>query len=206
MVNRGTINYLNWVFGACLLVCAGRPLLAVADEVASDALALKNAEQSEGLAETEKVTPDPEKQIPVTASTFVCLQELHAVRGFFVGNLLGKLEETVAAATQPNGATYPAGSVVQLIPTEVMIKHRKGWNPATRDWEFFELTVSQAGSKINVRGTTEVINKFDGNCFECHQKAAPQWDMICEHDHGCDSLPIPNFVIRMIQDGDPRCE
>ena len=149
---------------------------------------------------------DSGKAIPVTENSFVCLKEMHPVRGFFVSNLLGKLDDTVAAAMSPEGAIYPPGSVVQLIPAEVMIKHHKGWNIKTNDWEFFELDVSEEGSTIKVRGTTQVVNKFGGNCFECHQKAEPQWDFICEEDHGCDSLPIPGFVIRWMQRSDPRCE
>lgn len=153
----------------------------------------------------EKIT-DASKAIPVTEQSFVCLKEMYSVRGFFVGNLLGKLDDTVAAAMSPEGAMYPPGSIVQLIPTEVMIKHHKGWNSITSDWEFFELEVSEQGSKIKVRGGTQVVNKFGGNCFACHQKAAPQWDLICEKDHGCDSLPVPDFLIRWAQRNDPRCD
>ena len=149
---------------------------------------------------------DPSKKIPVTDDTFVCLKNMHSIRGFFVDNILGNLDDTVAAAMQPEGAPYPPGSVVQLIPTEAMIKHHKGWSTQTLDWEFFELDVSEAGTKIKVRGTTRVKNKFGGTCFECHQKAKPQWDLICEQDHGCDPLPIPDFLIRMTQRGDPRCD
>ena len=149
---------------------------------------------------------DPGKAIAVTDESFVCLKKMHPVRGFFVGNLLGKLDDTVAAAMSPEGAIYPPGSIVQLIPTEVMVKHHEGWNAKTSDWEFFELAVSEEGSKIKVRGTTQVVNKFGGNCFECHQKAEPQWDFICEDDHGCDSLPVPDFIIRWTQRGDPRCD
>jgi hypothetical protein len=150
--------------------------------------------------------PDPGKAITVTAESFVCLKKMYPVRGFFVGNLLGNLDVTVAAAMQSEGASYPPGSIVQLIPGEAMIKHHPGWNAATNDWEFFELDVSEQGTKIKVRGTTQVVNKFGGNCFECHQKAKPQWDFICEQDHGCDPLPIPDFIIRWSQRGDPRCD
>lgn len=155
-------------------------------------------------SEQENMT-DPSKEILVNEDSFVCLKKMHPVRGFFVGNLLGQLDATIAAANQPEGAFYPPGSIVQLIPTEVMIKHHKGWSEKTNDWEFFELIVSEEGSKIKVRGTTQVINKFGGNCLECHQKAKPQWDFICEEDHGCDPLPIPDFLIRWAQKGDPRC-
>jgi len=154
-----------------------------------------------------QVSPDEaSKAIPVTIDDFVCLDDMTAVRGFFVANLLGNIDATVAAAKNKSGATYPPGSVVQLIPAEVMVKHRPGWNPVTNDWEFFELDVAEEGSKIKVRGTTNVINKFGGNCFSCHSKAAPQWDLICEKNHGCDSLPIPDFLIRMTQNSDERCQ
>ena len=85
---------------------------------------------------------DPSKEIPVTNDTFVCLKNMHSVRGFFVDNILGNLDDTVAAAMQPEGAPYPPGSVVQLIPTEAMIKNYKGWSTKTNDWDFFELYFS----------------------------------------------------------------
>jgi hypothetical protein len=150
--------------------------------------------------------PDSSIEILVTENTFVCLKNMHSVRGFFVGNLLDNLNGTVAAAMQPEGAPYPPGSIVQLIPTEAMIKHHKGWSTKTNDWEFFALDVSEKGTKIKARGTIHIKNKFGGNCFECHQKAKPQWDFICEEGHGCDSLPIPAFLIRWAQRNDPRCD
>ncbi len=146
------------------------------------------------------------KQIAVSDATFKCLTEMTPVRGFFVANLLGKLEETVKVASSPTGGRYPPGSVVQLVPFEVMVKHREGWNPTTNDWEFFELDVSSAGSKIRVRGVTEVVNKFNGNCFGCHVRARPEWDLICEKDHGCLPLPITTAQIIAIQKADPRCK
>jgi hypothetical protein len=87
-----------------------------------------------------------------------------------------------------------------------MVKHKNGWNPATKDWEFFELTVSGEGGKIKVRGATEVVNRFGGNCFGCHVAAKPEWDLICEKDHGCAPLPITTAVIEGIQKADPRCK
>jgi hypothetical protein len=148
---------------------------------------------------------DDSKKIPIDDQTFKCLQEMTPVRGFFVANLLGKLDDTLKVAKSPTGGRYPPGSVVQLVPTEVMVKHKEGWNPATKDWEFFELTVSNEGSKINVRGVTDVVNRFGGNCFGCHVAAKPEWDLICEKDHGCAPLPIPTERIVAIQKADPRC-
>lgn len=84
------------------------------------------------------------------------------------------------------------------------IKRRRGFSPATNDWEFFFLNVS-AQSTIQTRGAAETQNAFGGNCFDCHVKAEAKWDLICEQTHGCDPLPIGADTIQQIQDGDPRC-
>jgi len=52
---------------------------------------------------------------------------------------------------------YPPGSAIQLIPTEAMVKHDKGFNTATHDWEFFDLDVSKDGTQIRKRGTADVV-------------------------------------------------
>ena len=77
--------------------------------------------------------------VAVNEDTFDCIRDMTAVRGFYVDNLLGDVEATVAVANSPTGGVYPPGSVVQLVPGEVMVKHGKGFSPATKDWEFFEL-------------------------------------------------------------------
>ncbi len=158
------------------------------------------------LSVTSTVWSDDSKQLAVTDNTFKCLQEMTPVRGFFVANLLGKLDDTLTVANSLTGGRYPPGSVIQLVPTEVMVKHKEGWNPTTKDWEFFELNVSSEGSKIKVRGTTAVVNRFGGNCFGCHVAAKPEWDSICEKDHGCAPLPITTDRIVAIQKADPRCK
>jgi hypothetical protein len=150
-------------------------------------------------------TPAPTK-MEITDSTFKCLTQMTRVRGFYVDNLLGNLEGTLKVANSTTGGSYPSGSVVQLVPTEVMVKHEAGWNKSTNDWEFFELNVTAEGSKIKVRGVTEVVNRFGGNCFSCHVKAQPEWDLICESDHGCAPIPLKPEQIATIQKGDPRCK
>jgi hypothetical protein len=152
--------------------------------------------------------------VEVSKDSFKCLTKMTPVRGFFVDNLLGNLEDTLAAAEATNGAVYPVGSVVQLVPTEVMVKRENGYNATTKDWEFFELAVSPLGSEITVRGAFEVVNKFGGNCFACHIKAEPKWDMICEQDHGCEPITfkhegkdvtLTQAMIKGAQKADPRC-
>jgi len=145
------------------------------------------------------------KEVQVTEDNFRCLANMTPVRHFFVDNLLGDLEGTLTVANSEEGGDYPPGSVVQLVPTEVMVKHGKGWNAPTRDWEFFELNVSSEGSLIRNRGFADVVNRFGGNCFGCHIKARPEWDLICEKDHGCDPIPVTVEQILQLQQADPRC-
>lgn len=140
------------------------------------------------------------------ADTFGCIRDMTPVRGFFVDNLDGNLEGTLEVANSPAGGRYPAGSVVQLVPTEVMVKREEGFSPVTNDWEFFELEVSPEGSSITARGFADVVNRFGGNCFGCHVKAEPKWDLVCEQNHGCDPIPLTPTMLQAIQKTDPRCE
>ncbi|MBV1900375.1 MAG: hypothetical protein KUG56_01755 [Kordiimonadaceae bacterium] len=146
-----------------------------------------------------------DKTVEVDANSFKCMAEMEKVRHFFVDNLLGDLDATLAVAQSKKGGVYPAGSVVQLVPTEVMVKREAGWSPRTKDWEFFEIDVSVTGSEIKVRGTDKAVNKFGGNCLECHERARPKWDMICEKGHGCLPIPVSRKQIAMLQQADPRC-
>ena len=144
-------------------------------------------------------------EMEITADTFKCLADMTPVKHFYVDNLLGDLEATVAVANSDEGGVYPPGSVVQLVPTEVMIKRKQGYNAVTRDWEFFELDVSAEGSTIRNRGFADVVNKFGGNCFGCHIQARPEWDLICGKDNGCQPIPVTDEQILAIQKADPRC-
>lgn len=146
-----------------------------------------------------------EPKIKVTDDSFKCITEMTKVRHFYVDNLAGKLPETVAVATAGRG-DYPEGSVVQLMPNEVMIKQQKGFSPATRDWEFFWIDVDKNGSKIFTRGFAEVNNRLGLNCFACHVKAKPEFDFICETDHGCDPIPVTKAMFGALQRTDPRCK
>jgi hypothetical protein len=157
------------------------------------------------LAGAAQLKAQSDQLIAVDENTFECITEMTPVRGFFVDNLLGDLEATLAVANSASGGTWPTGSMVQLVPTEVMIKQPEGTSPATNDWEFFELAVSAEGSEIVTRGFTDVVNRFGGNCLGCHVKAEPQWDMICETGHGCDPIPLSREMLTTIQQNDPRC-
>jgi hypothetical protein len=95
-----------------------------------------------------------ERKVKVDQSTFKCILQMTAVRGFFVDNLSGNLDGAVAVAQAGKGE-YPEGTVLQLIPNEVMIKQQKGFSPKTNDWEFFALDTNRDGSKIVSRGADE---------------------------------------------------
>jgi hypothetical protein len=143
--------------------------------------------------------------VSIDEKSFSCIRDMTPVRHFYVDNLLGNMEGTLAAANAPQGAIYPAGSVVQLVPTEVMVKREAGTFPATGDWEFFELEVNEQGSKIAKRGFVDVNNRFGGNCFTCHVPAREKWDFICESGHGCEPIPIDHKMTGALQRSDPRC-
>lgn len=146
-----------------------------------------------------------ESKVTVDDNSFKCIQNMTKVRHFYVDNLSGNLAETVAVATAGKG-DYPEGSVVQLMPNEVMVKLNKGFNSATRDWEFFWIDIDKNGQKIFTRGFAEVNNRLNLNCFTCHVKAEPQYDFICETGHGCDPIPVTKAMFGALQRTDPRCK
>ena len=147
----------------------------------------------------------PPEDFEAQPADFVNLQDMTAVRGFFLTNRSGHLDEALAVANDPAGGTYPVGTIIQLIPGEAMVKRRAGFDPRTNDWEFFALDPSAAGTSIIQRGGAEVVNTFNGtSCSECHRKAEARFDLVCEKAHGCDPLGIPDSVFLALQARDPR--
>jgi hypothetical protein len=99
---------------------------------------------------------------------------------------------------------YPVGTILQLIPTEAMVKHPRGTFAKSNDWEFFSLDVSAAGTKISERGDN-VVNHTQGlTCLSCHQPAA-KYDFVCEKTHGCAPIPLDDQKIAELQGADLRC-
>jgi hypothetical protein len=142
---------------------------------------------------------------PISDKSFKCITEMTHVRHFYVDNLAGNLAGTVKVAQAATG-NYPVGSVLQLVPNEVMVKRDKGFNATTHDWEFFDLNISPEGSAIRVRGFQDVNNRFGGNCFNCHVKARAEFDLVCDNNHGCDPIPITRAMSGALQRTDPRCK
>lgn len=144
------------------------------------------------------------KKVEVTDASFRCIRDMKKVRGLHLDNLLGDVDGTLAVANSAAGGVYPIGSVVQIVPGEAMVKREKGFNAETKDWEFFILDPSKEGTKIKKRGAGDVVG-LGGNCLSCHAQAKPEWDMICETDHGCMPIPITKDMQSFLQKTDPRC-
>ena len=153
---------------------------------------------------SQSYSADDSKKLAVSESAFKCLSVLAASGRFFVDNILGDLDATLAVANSKSGGNYPPGSLLTLVPNEAMIKHQQGWNPATNDWEFFLLDLSEEGTSILTRGGAEVASP-SGSCFGCHQLARSEWDLVCGVDHGCAPIAFTLEQIRSAQAMDPRC-
>jgi hypothetical protein len=160
----------------------------------------KTSEPDAAVVVTEKDDPEP------TAADFGCILDGTKIQSFYVKNRHGSLGNVEEVATSDSGGMYPVGSVLQLIPTEAMVKRYKGYSSDTNDWEFVALTVTGTQTEIAASGTTDVINAFKLNCFDCHKKADPKFDLVCEKTHGCDPLPFTDDQIAMIQAQDSRCQ
>ena len=148
----------------------------------------------------------PATDLDMQAEDFGCVTDMTRVGRYYVDNPLGHLDEAVAVASSPDGGAFPVGTVLQLISFEAMVKREPGWDPATNDWEFFSLAVSEEGTAIDDRGGAEVLNMLGGSCYACHAMAAPQWDFVCGVDHGCDPLGLSDAEIEVFQENDPRCD
>src|ERR1700735_1428345 len=169
-MRRGLIMTIQSAASVILKVCVAISVLLVGPAIAASPA----APASPAGSASPWVAAPP--SFPISDSSFKCITEMTHVRHFYVDNLAGNLAGTVKVAQAATG-DYPVGSVLQLVPTEVMVKREKGFNANTRDWEFFELNVSPTTSTIHVRGVQDVNNRFGGNCFTCHVKARPEFDL-----------------------------
>ena len=146
----------------------------------------------------------------MNADDFECILNGDAkVGNFYVTNKLGHSQEALAVAQNPAGGTYPVGTIIQMVPTEAMVKRYQGWSPETHDWEYFLLSVDKDGTTITQRGDSELgptgVTNTLGTCHSCHV-AAQQWDLVCETTHGCPPLPFTPSQITNVQEHDPRCQ
>jgi hypothetical protein len=177
-------------------------ILALAFSVAGGSKAEDAGGKDNKATASDAATGD--KKVEVTDASFRCIREMKKVRGLHLDNLFGDIDSTLAVANSTTGGVYPPGSVVQIVPGEAMVKREKGFNAATKDWEFFVLDASKEGTKIKKRGAEDGVG-LGGNCLSCHAQAKPEWDMICETGHGCMPIQITKDMQACLQKTDPRC-
>jgi hypothetical protein len=90
----------------------------------------------------------------ITEKSFGCLLDLPKVRNTRIQNPdPQKLKEAIQIFKDSvPDKEYPTGTILQLIPTEAMVKHERAAFPNTNGWEFFALKVSADGTAILDRG------------------------------------------------------
>jgi hypothetical protein len=140
--------------------------------------------------------PEPE--------AFRCLTEWTPVRGFYLTNLLGRLDEAIAAAEAEFATPVPPGTVIQLIPQEAMVKLVPGASPETDDWEYLLLQVERGVTEVIQRGGAEVSN-IAGSCFGCHVGASGR-DQVCEQTGLCAAAALERNLVDLFVGQDPRCD
>src|SRR5579883_949426 len=133
----------------------------------------------------------PADDLVITEKSFGCVLDLPKVRNTRIQNPdPEKLKEAIRIfRDRVSGAEYPKGTILQLIPTEAMVKHDRADFPKTDGWEFFALSVSADGTKILDRGDKVLNTSLKKPCLDCHSPAA-KFDFVCEKGHGCAPIPV----------------
>jgi len=100
-------------------------------------------------------------KIVITEKTFGCVLDLPKVRNTRIQNPdPEKLKEAIRIFRDSvPDKEYPTGTILQLIPTEAMVKHDRTAFPKTNGWEFFALNVSAQGTTIQDRGDKRVFEE-----------------------------------------------
>jgi hypothetical protein len=145
--------------------------------------------------------------VVITEKSFGCVLDLPKVRNTRIQNPdPEKLKEATRIFRDSVPDTeYPRGTILQLIPTEAMVKHDRAAFPKTNGWEFFALKVSPGGTTIQERGDKVINTSLKKPCLDCHSPAA-KFDFVCEKGHGCAPIPVTDQQIAAMQAGDPRCK
>jgi hypothetical protein len=143
----------------------------------------------------------------ITEKSFGCVLDLPKVRNTRIQNPdPQKLKEAIQIFKDSvPDKEYPTGTILQLIPTEAMVKHERAAFPNTNGWEFFALKVSADGTTILDRGDKVLNTSLKKPCLDCHSPAA-KFDFVCEKGHGCAPIPVTDQLIAAMQSADQRCK
>jgi hypothetical protein len=197
-----TPRFRNGSAPALLVVSTGA-LAALLFVACGGATSSGSADRATTTRAGATMTTAPLPDVAPTAADFVNISRMKRVGNHYIGSLNGHLDAALAVARKPKGAVYPVGTVIQLIPTEAMVKRHKGFSPTTGDWEFFSLDVSPTGTEIKSSGA-KVKNFLGADCASCHVAAKQNFDFVCEKRHGCAPLGVTDELIASIQKSDPR--
>lgn len=145
--------------------------------------------------------------VVVTSKSFGCLLDMTKIRNTRIQNPdPQKLTEAIRIfRDSAPDKEYPTGTILQLIPTEAMVKHDRAAFPNTNGWEFFALKVAADGTEIVSRGDKVLNTSLKKPCLDCHSPAA-KFDFVCEKGHGCAPIPVTDQQIATLQAADPRCK
>src|ERR1700761_3539479 len=108
--------------------------------------------------------------LAITEKSFGCLLNLPKVRNTRIQNPdPEKLKEAIRIFRDSVPATdYPKGTILQLIPTEAMVKRDRAAFPNSNGWEFFALKVTADGTTILDRGDKVLNTSLKKPCLDCH--------------------------------------
>lgn len=149
---------------------------------------------------------DPDADVEITAEDFTCIADWPKVLGFRITNIMGHEDEAVAVAEAGTGK-YPVGTIIQHLPTEAMVKHKDGFSPETRDWEFFLLAINSGTTMITTQGTTD-ITTMGNTCASCHDDATEEYDFVLntyQADGNMLAFDFPDSMLDSQIASDPRC-
>src|SRR5438445_13702311 len=121
------------------------------------------------------------QDVTVSEKSFTCIRDGHKIRNTYIRNAdPEKLKEAVRIfKNSVPEKEYPVGTILQLVPYEAMVKHRREKFPKTNGWEFFGWQASEAGTKIRDRGPNVVNLSLRAPCLSCHQPAT-RIDGLCD--------------------------
>ncbi len=181
---------------------SSQPADAAADAVGDGSALAPDVAATDGSTDALPLVPTDWRP---EASDFDCLTSGRSVRGFWLSNPLGQAYEDEAVRIAEAGMVerLPAGTIIQLIPQEAMVKLPEGSDPETGDWEYFNLAVSAEGTTIVERGGAEVSNAA-GSCLSCHAGAIER-DYVCEQTGLCADAAIPRTIVDALVGDDQRC-
>jgi hypothetical protein len=68
-------------------------------------------------------------------------------------------------------------------------------SPTGSELEPYRAARAAAPMPLTTHLPGDTVRPCSLNCFTCHVKARPEFDFICEQDHGCDPIPVSEQIV-----------